>query len=222
MKDKHIIQLLNGGCQTIIGTLGLLFIMYGIEAFAGQGDNINTNACVDDEVVTAIDTLNSNKPVDNLGKLVQDAFAHRQKIIQELLNIVNNPQSNLYVKCCAANCLGEMRASEAAESLAAQITINPPGDMGGFHFVPTGGYMTAVSALIKIGTPAIPAVIRNLAGSDDEQVRAWSLTVLNTIDGDKNVVQLRLQGFLEKETDQIKKDRIQSALEAEKNLQNQK
>ena len=70
----------------------------------------------------------------------------------------------------------------------------------------------AVEALIKIGNPSIPAVIRNLAESDDAKVRELSLKVLKSIDGDKDISQLRLQKAFKAETASQKQARLQAAL----------
>jgi hypothetical protein len=63
-----------------------------------------------------------------------------------------------------------------------------------------------------IGSPAIPAVIRNLADSDDSRTRRISMRVLISIDGDKDIVQLRLQKALAAEKDLQKQTRLQAAL----------
>ena len=72
----------------------------------------------------------------------------------------------------------------------------------------------AMDALIKIGNPSIPAMIRNLAESDDAKYQELSLQVLYRIDGDKDIVQLRLQKALASEKDSQKQARLQSALKA--------
>jgi HEAT repeat protein len=70
------------------------------------------------------------------------------------------------------------------------------------------------AALVAIGTPSIPAVIRNLENSDDAKVRQPSLNVLVRIEGDKDVVQLRLQKALDAQSDTTKKARLQLALKS--------
>ena len=72
----------------------------------------------------------------------------------------------------------------------------------------------AVYALIKIGIKSIPAVIRNLEERDDAQVRDLSLKVLYRIEGDKDLVQLRLQKALAAQKDSQKQTRLKLALEA--------
>ncbi len=189
----------------MIDTIAVLFVMIStMAALGGPGGTASTNMSIDDQVVTALSNVASNKDVPDLAALVFSGFAHRQQIIQSLIKIIDNPQSTVYAKGCAANYLGEMRASEAADSLAAHITNNPPGASWArtaFHEVPYGDTLPSVSALIKIGSPAIPAVIRNLAESDVEQVRTCSMVVLESVEGDKDVMQLRLQKALDAQTD---------------------
>ena len=69
----------------------------------------------------------------------------------------------------------------------------------------------AMDALVKIGSPSIPALIRNLAGSDNANVRELSLRALNQIDGDKDIVQLRLQKAMNAQIDSARKARLRSA-----------
>jgi len=75
-------------------------------------------------------------------------------------------------------------------------------------------FLSAVDALIKIGNPSIPAMMRNLAESDDAKARELSLQVLTRIDGDKDISQLRLQKTLKAETDSTKQTRLQAALKS--------
>ncbi|MGH7976622.1 MAG: hypothetical protein ACREC8_08160, partial [Limisphaerales bacterium] len=74
--------------------------------------------------------------------------------------------------------------------------------------------LVAVDALVKIGTASIPAMIRNLEESDDSAVRILSLRVIYRIEGDKDIVQLRLQKALKVEKDSRKQARLASALKA--------
>lgn len=212
MKTKNFIQQLDGNRRILIGVFALLFSMAGMRAFAEPGENVSANMCLDEKVILAINNVSSNALLDvDFGTLFRESSDHREQDIQELLNIFNNPKTGDYPKCCAAYYLGEMRASEAVDSLANQITLEPIV----ISHEPAYGYNPPVDALVKIGTPSIPAVIRNLAESEDEKVREFSMAVLYLIDaGDKDIVQLRLQKALDAQTDAAKKARLQSALKS--------
>ena len=199
------IALLMIACVALTGA-GKLF---------GQTQNAGTNACIEDQIVAA---MTSYKPGEYIAHdLIQLDFkadVHRRKIIQDLLKVLNNPNlpTNDAVKCAAAHYLGRMGAKEAVDSLAAQITMMAPAidPHYGKAFL---GDQPAEEALIDIGTPSIPALIRNLTESDDTWVRNNSLDALWQIEGmDKDVTQFRLQKALDAETDATKKARLQLAV----------
>jgi hypothetical protein len=138
----------------------------------------------------------------------------RKRLNTELLEIFKDPKTSNYNQCSCAYYLGEMRASEAVDALAASITL----ELDTTHIliggIPLAAYDPAMNALVKIGSPAIPALIRNLAESDDAKVRGLSLQVIYRIEGDKDIVQLRLQKAFAAEKDSQKQTRIQLALKA--------
>jgi hypothetical protein len=143
-------------------------------------------------------------------------MADRSQLAASLLAILADVKSPNLNRCVAAYYLGEMRSTNAMDLLLNHITLRL--DM---TRIPEKGWVKAsflespaTDALIKIGSSAIPAVIRNLAESDDAKVRELSLAVLYRIEGDKDVVQLRLQKALAAEKDSQKQARLQAALKA--------
>ena len=116
-------------------------------------------------------------------------------------------------KSYAAYFLGEYRFPQAVNLLAKNISwedkIRSNTERGSEWF---WDRFPATQALVKIGNPAIPAVIRNLAESDDATFRRLSLSALYHIEGDKDIVQLRLQKALAAEKVSTKQVRLQSAL----------
>ena len=115
----------------------------------------------------------------------------------------------------AAYYLGEMRYAEASDVLSSNITLiwdytaAPMNHL--WPYVPEWG-SAALEALVKIGSPCLPAVIRNLAESDDVKTRELSLKVVYRIDGDKDIAGLRLQKALKAEKDMQKQARLQQAM----------
>jgi HEAT repeat protein len=107
-----------------------------------------------------------------------------------------------------------LNAKEAADVLAVKIKLHIGDSSVLFIHLPAIADCAAMKALIKIGTPAIPAVIKNLAESNDAEVRKLSLEVLCRIEGDNDIVQLRLQKALAAEKDLQRQARLQAALKA--------
>ena len=127
--------------------------------------------------------------------------------------------ANEDVKFYAAYLLGAYRYPQAVSGLANNITledkIRPQMQKQREWY---WDLYPAMEALIRIGNPAIPAMIRNLEESNDANVRELSLKVIYFIDKDKDIARLRLQKAAEAQKDLQKKARLQSALKAlEKN-----
>ena len=137
-----------------------------------------------------------------------------------MLRIFKSKDSSDDVKGYAAYYLGILYTpeavftSEVVDTLASQMTLNLP--RGGHLSIDESQWRMwpVVGALVNIGTPSIPAMIRNVSTSDDAEVVKLSLQVLCRIDGDKDIVRLRLQKALEKEPDKTKQTRLQTALTA--------
>jgi HEAT repeat protein len=66
-----------------------------------------------------------------------------------------------------------------------------------------------MDALIEIGEPAIPYLIKNILESNDDLVVNFSMSALLKIEGDDDIVQLRLRKAMESQTDEKKKARVQ-------------
>ena len=146
------------------------------------------------------------------GKFYEQKF----QTIGELGLILCDTNATELSRGTAALYLGEMHDPGAAEPLARNITLNVDKVLGTYIFggLPHIWHFEAQRALVKIGLPAIPPVIRNLAESDDKLTRDLSLQTLCEIEKDKDIVRLRLQKALEKEPDKTKQTRLQTALTA--------
>jgi len=136
----------------------------------------------------------------------------RQETIKNLILILSGNFSP-DVKDFSAKLLGDYRASEAVDILVQnfELDLRPRSILG---LLADDYIQPATWALIKIGNPSIPAVIRNLEETDNARIRGLSLKVLYQIDGDKDIVQLRLQKALTAQSDPQKKDRLKAALQA--------
>ena len=159
---------------------GALFVA-GYCTISAQTENSKANkSAYDDAVVAAI-----NAGTDIAAHL-DVASVHRQQTIHALLGIFDDPKADIYKRSYAAKYLGMIRADEAVDDLAANIKIGPPGS-GHIDVGPDCGIAPAQFALKQIGLPSIPALVRNLAESDDFLVRRYSFDALLQIEGDKDV-----------------------------------
>jgi len=191
-------------CNALLVFLSVIIALVDVASFA-QGVSFSSNKLKPEDIIASI-RANTFDTFDNLAANVID---DRTRFINELRKIFNDTKSSNYQQCAAAFYLGEMRASEAAYDLAVNIKLSMD------HSLDHATILTmapTVTALVKIGNTSIPAVIRNLAESDDAQVRDLSLKVLYRIEGDKDIVQLRLQKALNVEKDLQKQARLQTAL----------
>jgi HEAT repeat protein len=131
-----------------------------------------------------------------------------------LLDRFEDPKTPNCDQCSCAYYLGELRAPQAADVLAVSITLELDLKKVLIGGVPLVAYDPAMNALIKIGSPSIPALIRNLTESDSAKVREASLKVLCRIEGEKDIVELRLQKALAAQNDGKKQARIRAAIKA--------
>ncbi|MGH7990555.1 MAG: hypothetical protein ACREDS_10255, partial [Limisphaerales bacterium] len=166
-------------------------------------------------IVSSVNTIQA------FDKAAYSLSADRRRLGSELLDILSDAKSSNLKQCATAYYLGEMSITNATSELADKITLQLNASsmrdiLNMDELLPKLPNMEhpAMDALVKIGNPSIPAVIRNLAESDDAQVRKLSLQVLYRIDGDKDITQLRLQKALKAETDSQKQARLQAALKA--------
>jgi len=173
-----------------------------------QTNNLQIDKSIADQIVAAI----PNAGLRQIDDLFEKDEEHRQQLAGELLRLLNAKDSNDCVKCYAAYYLGILHSAEAVDSLASQITLNCARFVHSIQGITPWRMCPATAALVAIGAPSIPAMIRNVSASDDAQVVKLSLAVLCRIDGDKDIVRLRLQKALEKEPDKTKQARLQTAL----------
>ncbi|MGH7976619.1 MAG: hypothetical protein ACREDS_00525 [Limisphaerales bacterium] len=205
MKKIKMLRLLPKINNRIIFALLLIAGLNAVRLQAGEEKGSAYQATPENIIASA-----KAKNLDIFNAVSGNFITERARLNSELLNIFKNPKSSNPNRCAAAFYLGEMRFPNAADALAPEITLHLSGVT--IDEIPMTMGNPVADALIKIGNPSIPAVIRNLAESDDAQVRKLSLQVLCRIDGDRDITQLRLQKALKAETDSQKQARLQAAL----------
>lgn len=129
-----------------------------------------------------------------------DAFLKdRKNSINDLVALVAQTGGKKYsdeTRSAAAYLLGEMRAPEAVPALS-RASANPLGPMDSAD---TSRYDAPIfTALVKIGRPAVPAMIKNLEETDNAILRMRSTVVLYHVLGGKQHL-LELLGKLKART----------------------
>ena len=132
----------------------------------------------------------------------------------DILNSTNPDEVKVY----AVVVLGQYKASEAVPLLMQHFEWDTAGQRGGLSGGPNRIEHEALTspvteALASIGLPAIPFLVNKIAVTDDTWVRDKCTRVCLRIEGSASA-KMRFRGLLEKETDQNRKARIQSALDA--------
>ena len=134
-----------------------------------------------------------------------DAILHdRSATIQKLIPLIDPVNAVKYsdeTRCAAAYLLGELRAEEAVPMLSCALSDEP----GPKVITDESRYdMPVISALLKIGRPTVPTMIKNLETTDHRKLRDKSLGVLNHVLGGKR----RLLELLAKLEDRAKDKEI--------------
>ncbi|MHC4260118.1 MAG: HEAT repeat domain-containing protein [Planctomycetota bacterium] len=150
------------------------------------------------------------------AQAVDSLLQGHQQTVQELISLVdpNNAQKySEWRRRAAAYVLGEFRAVEAIPVLSRAAALPQEEEDLWYKDRYHSPYWTA---LMKIGRPAVPALIENIEGSDDETLRMKSSDVLNHILGGKRRLLeplTKLKVRAEEEQDKKRIERIEAALE---------
>lgn len=152
----------------------IIFIVF-ITAFItdiANGDSID-----DKEIFGKLQNPASEREMLHAFKKYQEM---RTKLGDNLIEKVRN-RSGKYAgateAAIATRCLGEMRYAPAAEILVGALTEE--GDGFGIYENP------AIDALIKIGLPAVPELIKKIEKPDSGYQRIWGAGILVQLLGDK-------------------------------------
>jgi hypothetical protein len=112
----------------------------------------------------------------------------------------------------AMTILGRMRFSRAVAVLAPQVTARMEGDVIMMRLLSERDFFPAAGALADIGMPAVPAMLNNLAASDDETVRERSAWVINkALLGKKAAARVFLEDAIKEAKDDQARQRLVAA-----------
>ena len=207
--------ILNLTAQALFA-LSLVSWPHSLYAQAGAVEKPVNNEVPQEKILEDIVSTNARVRLDAAIELDNQ----RAQMIRKLLAIINSTNS-VNVKIDAVVVIGEYRVSEAAPILVRHFEWDWFSE-----FTPIKPIMTkedwaernpVMIALVKIGMPAIPALLDKITQTDDARITFDCVTICNAIEGTE-VTQFRLQGLLDKSADSKEKERIQSALDMLKDM----
>jgi hypothetical protein len=141
----------------------------------------------------------------------------REKLIKNLSDVLEGSAS-LEIKLEAARVLGKYRATEAVDILVKNLTLEDQGHQMLSGMVSEEDYEYLIypvsMALEKIGNPSIDKLLEISAENDDPKMRTKILKILCRIEGDRDIVRLRLEKALKAEQNPQKQARLQAALKS--------
>ena len=153
---------------------------------------------------------------------IETTLKERKQLVNTLADIVNQKNADKYpwkVRAGAAYLLGQLRAVEGVPALSSALgKILPAAEAErkfGFSRLlpPYLSPLAVVSALGKIGRPAVPAMIKNIETSDDRMLRLSSLDVLNhVLGGKRRTLELLEKLQVRAGADEKKTERIKAAI----------
>src|ERR1700744_1119820 len=161
-----------------------------------------TNA-LDMTLQTIIDSTKVKNENAEKARVISYSFRQQKNDFEAaLVNILTDTNSSVLNQGTAAYYLGEYHSVRAVDILARKIKFNMDLEVTArYQGLPIVSGFTARDALIKIGAAYVPFAIRNLEESDDALTKKLSLEVLCGIEGEKDIVQLRLEKALKAEND---------------------
>ena len=173
----------------------------------------------EDDALRSLASTNASTRLEGAWSLDE----RRRQVVQQLLSILRGSNAD-EVKVYAVVVLGQYRATEAVPSLVNNLEL-------GQHLARGGGVndngprdlerneliSPVSSALVHIGSPAVPELLARISATDNTNVINRCVRLCRFIVGSE-VTQSRLQGLLDKATDTKRKVRLQSALDVPEDL----
>lgn len=173
---------------------------------------VQTTLCEEKSLPTIKEMLESTDPNVQM-KTVYQILDDRLKQVNMLIDIVDHASDGKVLEKsgdAAAFLLGKMRAPEAVPVLSTALAKVKP-----YITTDIDPLMGAVfNALVEIGRPSIPAMIKNITTSDNEILRERSMDVVyHVLGGKENIIGLLNRLMEQKERTKVEKDRIKKSLE---------
>lgn len=184
-------------------TVCLLLIAMYVFAYAGPDTKNKTKS--KKELIARMAALNDKERMEFLGELSKERSDIQGNLIHQL-----GASDSKEMKSAAAFLLGMYRMDQSVYHLSKFITLENE------HIVPNTkeplwDRYPVVEALIRIGKPAVPEMLRNIRTSDDEKTRELSARVIRYVEGPE-IGRIILEKALEKQDDTKQKSRLEEAL----------
>ncbi len=148
-----------------------------------------------------------------LDQAVDSILQDRRSIINKLIPLIDPDNTKKYsgqTRCAAAYLLGMLRATEAVPVLSRALENEP----GRRYISDISRYDSPVwTALVRIGRPAVPAMIENIETSDNRILREKSIDVLYHVLGGKRRVLELLTKLKARAEDRLIIEHIEAAIQ---------
>jgi len=157
------------------------------------------------ERIAQMGSLDEKARMELLGELSKE----RSDIQSNLIYQLDNSRSK-EVKFAAAFLLGFYRMEKSVYHLSRHITLENERVISSSR-LPLWDRYPVVEALIRIGKPAVPEMLRTIETSEEEKVRDFSARVIRYVEGSE-IGRIVIEKAMEKQTDPAKKARLKTAL----------
>ena len=157
------------------------------------------------ELFNKISNLNDEERLEYLGELSKERSEIQRKLVQ-LLDGSNSKEK----KYAAAFLLGMYRMDQSVFVLSKYITLEDDSSRR-WKREPLWDIYPVVEALIRIGKPSIPEMLKNIKTSNNEKVIELSIRVIRYVEGPE-IGRFILEKELVKQSDSINKTKFKEAI----------
>jgi HEAT repeat protein len=198
------------GEQTMkIFSIVIIVILIGIGTLVFAEKTTKKKSTENYQLISKMGTLSAEERMSFLNQLTKE----RLDIQGNLIQLLKNSRSK-DVKFAAAFLIGLYRMERSVYSLSRYITLESESEYeytDSSNKLPLWDRYPIVQALIRIGKPAVPEMIRNIQTSDDEKVRQLSARVIRYVEGPE-FGRIVIEKAIERQTDPQKKSKLEAAL----------
>ena len=145
------------------------------------------------EQINKLFNLNDEERIEYLGELSKERADIQSNLIYQL-----NSSHSVEIKSASAFLLGLYRMEQSVHELSKFITLEDSQNAK-WKREPLWDRYPVVEALIRIGKPSIPEMLKNIKTSNDQKVVELSIRVIRYVEGPE-IGRIILEKELEKQT----------------------